>query len=497
MKLAFHIPFYMSSPEEAALPRLLGIIIGVILFCIPLIFPSPAGMPDEAWRVTAVVFLMATWWMTEAIPIAATALVPLVLFPLLNVASINETAAPYANPLVYMMLGGFMIGLAMQRCNLHRRIALAVLTIAGRKPDRLVGGFMLATALLSMWVSNTATAAMMLPIGLSVVALLQQDENLQSRGKAATNLPIALMLGVAFGAGIGGMGTLIGTPPNAVLAGFLAEHSEIEIGFAEWMLLGIPTSMILLVIAWIVLVKLVFPVGSEDLVGVRSLIQQERDALGTVKTAEKRVAMIFAFAAICWTCRPFLMDIFPDLALSDAGIAMTAALLLFLIPEDRNLQVSLLDWSSTRDLPWNVMVLIGGGLSLGMMVQTSGLADWVGAMLANLDALPLFAIALLGATMALLVSHVTSNTATAATLVPLSISLAATLGAPPLMLAIPVVMACSCAFMMPVATPPNAIVYASNVFTVPQMAKAGAVIAIIALPLITLITFTLGQWIFG
>ncbi|NCC22643.1 MAG: DASS family sodium-coupled anion symporter [Alphaproteobacteria bacterium] len=499
MSLLDSSPVEQDQPVEAALPRLFGIGLGIVLFLIPLITPAPAGMPLEAWRVTAVVLLMATWWMTEAIPIAATALVPLVLFPLLGVASIKETAAPFADPIVYMMLGGFMIGLAMQRSNLHRRIALNVLRVAGRKPHMLVGGFMFATALLSMWISNTATAAMMLPIGMSVVGLLKQDENLQARGKAAENLPVALLLGIAFGAGIGGIGTLIGTPPNAVLAGFIAQHADLEVTFVDWMKLGIPTSLILLFLSWIVLTKIVFPVGTEDLVGARRLINTEKEALGNMKPAEKRVGIIFLCTALAWMLRPLIADVLPaGIELTDAGIAMVAAIALFLTPEHRiNHERKLLDWGSTRDLPWNVMVLIGGGLALGSVVQSSGLAGWVGDMFANLDGLPVPALAMLGAVFAMGVSHVTSNTATAATLVPLSVSIALTVGAPPMMMAIPVAMACSCAFMMPVATPPNAIVFASGILTVGQMAKAGAVLGLISLVVIALMVFTVGQWVFG
>jgi sodium-dependent dicarboxylate transporter 2/3/5 len=487
----------LDKNKQEHLPRILELLLGAFLFIIPLLLPAPAGMPVEAWRVMAVFLLMATWWMTEAIPTAATALVPLAAFPLLGVATIEEAAAPYANPLVYMMLGGFMIGLAMQKSNLHRRIALSVLKVSGHRPDTLVGGFMLATAVLSMWVSNTATAAMMMPIGMSVIGLLDNDENLQSRGKDAKNLPVSLLLGIAFGAGIGGIGTLIGTPPNAVLAGFLSDHTSIEIGFAQWMLIGVPTSIILLFAAWIILTKIVFPAGSGRLTGVRSLLKAERKALGKISTAEKRVAIVFLLAAISWTTRPLLIDIFPDLAITDAGIAMIAALALFITPEDHRYHTCLLDWASTRDLPWNVMVLIGGGLSLGAMVQSSGLAEWVGGMLANLDTYPVIVIAMSASLLAMLVSHITSNTATAATMVPLSVSLAATIGAEPLMLAVPVAMACSCAFMMPVATPPNAIVFGSDMLRVSQMARSGALIGLVALPVIALMTFTLGKWIFG
>ncbi len=483
-------------PDDIALPRLFGIGLGCTIFLLFMIIPPPQGMPVEAWRVAAIVLLMAVWWMTEAIPIAATALVPMVAFPLLDVAPINDVAAPYAHPLVYMMLGGFMIGLAMESSNLHRRIALNVLTVAGRKPAHLVGGFMLATALLSMWISNTATAAMMLPIGMSVIGLLREDENLQTRARDARNLPVALLLGIAYSASLGGMATLIGTPPNAVLAGFVADHGGIQIGFAQWMILGVPLSMTLLVLSWLVLTKLAFPVGHEDLVGVRRLISEEKEKLGRMRKAEKRVAVIFLATALAWTARPFIEKLVPGSGLTDAGIAMAAALALFLVPKGGLKHRSLLEWGATRNLPWNVMVLIGGGLSLGAMVQGSGLADWVGNIFVNLDTLPLPALAVLGAILAMLVSHVTSNTATAATLVPLSVSVAASVAAPPLTLAIPVVLACSCALMIPVATPPNAIVYASGHLRVAQMAKAGAIIAALSLIIITVAVLTLAPLIF-
>ncbi len=485
----------LTKPE---LRRIISIIVGIVVFIIPLVISAPAGMPEEAWRVTGVMLLMAIWWVTEAIPIAATALVPLALFPLIGVAGINEVASPYANPLVYMMMGGFMIGLAMQRSNLHRRIALGVLKVAGKRPDSLVGGFMLATAIISMWVSNTATAAMMMPIGMSVIGLLQHDKDLQKNESEAKSLPVALLLGIAFGSGIGGLGTLVGTPPNAVLAGFINEHTDIEITFTSWVMLGMPTAIILLAISWIVLTRIAFKVGRTELAGVSRLLISESEALGDFSTAEKRVASIFFLTAAAWTLRPLFADYLPDsVRLTDAGIAMIAALALFIAPEDRRYHGRLLDWASTRDLPWNVMVLIGGGLSLGTMVQDSGLAGWVGEMLANLEALPLILIATLAALLAMAVSHVTSNTATASTIIPLSVSLAAMLGAPPLMLAIPVAMACSCSFMMPVATPPNAIVYGSGLITVGQMARAGALVGLASLAVITLMTFTIGRMIFG
>jgi sodium-dependent dicarboxylate transporter 2/3/5 len=460
-----------------------------------LLQPAPAGMSDAAWATTALVVFMAMLWLTEAMPIAATALAPLALGPLLGLGSVSTLAAPYASSLVFLLLGGFAIGLAMERCGLHRRLALLVLGACGARADFVVGGIMLATAVLSMWISNTATAAMMVPIGLSIITLLQADAASARGGPNATDdaargetggdvdgaLTVPMLLGVAFAANIGGMATLIGTPPNAVLAGYMARTHAIDIGFAQWMAVGLPVATLLLALCWLVLTRLSWRLDRVRIAGVAALVTRERARLGEISAGEVRFAVVFGLTVLGWLFRPWLDAAAPGMAISDAGIAVIAAMALFVLPEDTARGRFLLDWPATRDLPWGVLLLVGGGLSLGGLIQTQGLADYIGQLLSGVSTWPLpLSIALVSlATM--MVSHVASNTATAAALTPVAAALALTIGAGPLSLALPLALAASCAFMMPVATPPNAIAHGTGLVTTAQMARAGAVISVLAL----------------
>lgn len=496
----------MPAPNEAVPPlpgwvKPTGLFAGLAVFALLLALPAPDGLPVAGWRVVAVVALMAVWWVSEALPIAVTALVPLAVLPLLGVAEIGSVAAPYANPLVFLLLGGFMLGLALQRNNLHRRLALYILRSAGGRADRLIAGFMAATALLSMWISNTATAAMMVPIGLSVILLVedsrQRGDDAPTLTQGDRNLPVALLLGIAFAANIGGTGTLIGTPPNALLAGYMAETHGIRIGFAQWMLIGVPVAAALLAVCWAVLTRLVYPVRSACLDGVGVLLGRERVKLGGMTVAEKRVAAIFAVTAAAWLARPLLDRLLPGAALSDAGIAMLATLALFVVPAGGGRPGALLDWPATRDLPWAVLLLIGGGLSLGTAIDGSGLAGWIGAAMTGLAAWPLVVAIAAAALAAMLASHVTSNTATAAALVPVVSAIALSIGAAPLQLAVPVVLAASCALMLPVATPPNAIVAGTGHLGAVQMARGGAVVSVAALAVIVLVGLVLVDPVLG
>lgn len=496
----------MPAPNDAVppLPRWVkpaGLVAGLALFALLLALPAPDGLPPAAWRVVAVVGLMAVWWVSEALPIAITALVPLAALPLLGVAEIGAVAAPYANPLIFLLLGGFMLGLALQRSNLHRRLALAILRTAGGRGDRLIAGFMVATALLSMWISNTATAAMMVPIGLSVIALVQDSRQALTTPAALTegdrHLAVALLLGIAFAANIGGTGTLIGTPPNALLAGYMAETHGVEIGFAQWMLLGVPVAAILLGLCWLVLTGLVYPVRSACLDGVTVLLGRERVKLGAMTAPEKRVAAIFLLTALAWLFRPVVQGWMPGAPLSDAGIAVLAILALFVVPAGGGRPGALLDWPATRDLPWNVLLLIGGGLSLGAAIDGSGLSRWIGDSLTGLAAWPFAATILAVALIAMLASHVTSNTAAAAALVPVVASIALSIGQAPLQLAVPAVLAASCALMLPVATPPNAIIAGTGHVSALQMARGGAVVSGAALLVIALVGLVLVEPVLG
>lgn len=483
-----------APPPSAPLRARLGLPLGPLLAAALLLAPPPAGLEPAGWRAAAVGLWMAAWWVTEAIPVPATALLPLALFPLLGVAPVGDAAAPYANPLIFLFMGGFLLALAMQRWELHRRIALTVVSVTGTRPRGLVWGFMLATAVLSMWVSNTATAVMMLPIGLSVVELVRGGE---VEGPVRSNFGVALMLGIAYAASVGGFATLIGTPPNALLAGFLRESYGVELGFAEWMRLGLPVTALLLPVTWLLLTRLVFPVGDAEVPGGRALIRRQLRELGPVKMPEWATMGAFSLAVLLWVFRPALEARVPGLALSDAGVAVGAALLLFAFPVDLRRGIFVLDWEWARRLPWEVLVLFGGGLSLADALQETGLAAWIGERMAGLGALPTPVVLLLVLLVVVTLSELASNTATAAAFLPVVASLAVGIGEDPRLLAVPTALAASCAFMMPVATPPNAIVYGSGHVTVPQMARAGIWLNLICTAVLLGAAYLLLPWALG
>jgi sodium-dependent dicarboxylate transporter 2/3/5 len=427
---------------------------------------------------------MAVWWMTEAIPIPATALLPLVLFPVLGIADERAAAAPYANPLIFLFLGGFLIAIAMERWQLHRRLALNIIRILGTRPHALVAGFTVAGAFLSMWVSNTATTLMMLPIGLSVVALVRKDDDSRD-----TNFAINLMLVIAYSSSIGGMATLIGTPPNAFFAGFMLETYDREIGFVEWMGFALPIVLVALPLMYVVLTRLIYPITIKEIPGGRDFILEQLREIGAMKQPEISVALVFAATAVLWITRPLLQTYVPGL--TDPGVAMTMALLLFLIPADVRQGQFLLDWEDAKNVPWGVLLLFGGGLSLAAAIDNTGLATWLGERMTLLADWPLLLIIVAVTGVIVLLTELTSNTATAAAFLPIAASVSVGLGYDPAMLAIPAVLAASCAFMLPVATPPNAIIYGSSFVTIPQMARAGMALNVIFTILISLATYLL------
>ncbi len=458
----------------------IGLIAGLAASLTVLVIPPPEGLAPEAWAALAVALLMAIWWTTEAIPISATALLPLALFPLLGIMPMRDAAAPYANPLVYLFLGGFLIAAAMQRWDLHRRIALNIAVRTGTSPSRLVAGFMLATAFLSMWISNTATAMMMLPIALSVIAVVTGEK--EGAVPAHTAFGTSLLLGIAYAASIGGMGTLVGTPPNAFLSGFFSETYGIEIGFAQWMLVAMPVVFVLLPLCWFVLTKLVYrapaPAGQED---GHAVLAAARDALGSPTSAEWRIGIVFAAVAVLWMSRPLLSSV-PGLSgLSDPGIAIAAGILLFVIPAGAvSPKRNLLVWDDTRKVPWGVLILFGGGLSLASAISKTGLAAWLGTQLGDASVLPPVLFILLIAAVVILLTEITSNLATTAAFLPVIAAVADGAGLAPLSLAVPAAMAASCAFMLPVATPPNAIVFGSERLTIRDMMRAGIYMNLLA-----------------
>lgn len=471
----------------------IGLYLGLFLFILLWILPAPEGLSDAAWKTAAVATLMAIWWISEALPIAATALIPIVLFPFLQVGTIGEATAPYANPLIFLFMGGFIIALAMQRWNLHKRIALNIVSIVGVKPSSIIIGFIIASAFLSMWVSNTATALMMLPIAISV---LQFAESRRDNGPApVTNFEIVLVLSIAYACNIGGIGTLIGTPPNALMAAFILENYGVEISFAQWMLVGVPLVLIMLPIMYLLLSRFIFPIRIKELPGGREVILKQLRELGSMSRPEFRVAIVFASTALLWITRPLLVPFFPGL--SDAGIAITAGIVLFIIPNGDKKGGKLLLWSTLKDLPWGILILFGGGLSLASAISSSGLAAWIGKGVSGLGALPILLLILVVILVVIFLTEITSNTATAAAFLPILASSAIGIGQDPMLFVIPATIAASCAFMLPVATPPNAIIYGSGKVTIPQMAKAGIWLNIIVSMLLILAVYTLFIYVFG
>jgi len=479
-----------SEPGKST-GQMVGLALGPAAFFALLLMPVPAGLEPAAWRVAAVAALLAIFWLAEAIPVAATALLPIALFPVLGIADVTAASAPYANPIVFLFLGGFLIAQAIERWNLHRRIALNVLLSVGSREDLQIGGFMLATAGLSMWVSNTATAVMMFPVALSIVP---RDSNnridASRRGFAA-----ALLLSVAYAANIGGVATLIGTPPNAFLRGFMEETYGIEIGFAQWMLVGLPVTVVMLFACWILLTRFLHPVSTRELPGAREKLRKTLADMGPASIMEKRVAVVFAVTAISWIARPVLNDALPALQLSDTSIAIGGALLLFLVPTGHG--GALLSWEYAERLPWGVLLLFGGGLSLAAAVSDSGLAQWIGDSLTGLSSWPVLLIVVVVTLLIIFLTELTSNIATAATFLPLVAAIATALGQPPLLLAIPAAVAASYAFMMPVATPPNAIVYSSGAISMAEMVRAGLYLNLIGAFAIVAIVYLLMNAVFG
>ncbi len=462
----------------------LGLGLGPAVFAAFLLIPQPEGMSPEAWRVAGIGLWMAIWWISEATTVYATALLPIALFPFFGVSGIKQAVTPYANPLIFLFLGGFLIAQAMQRWNLHKRIALGLLGLTGTGSRRLIGGFMLACALLSMWVSNTATAVMMMPIGLSVASLLATRGD---GGGETASFRTALFLGIAYGCSLGGIATLIGTPPNALLAAYLADNHGIQIGFAQWMMAGVPLSALLLVLTWLLLTRVLFRVPDSPVHGAEDVIARELAAMGPLSRGEKLAGAVFVLTALLWVSRPFLSGLFPGLNLSDAGIAVAMAVLLFVLPVDLKRRVFALNWEQAVRIPWGVLILFGGGLSLAGAIGATGLAEWLGGALSGFAAWPGWMVLTLTVAVIVFLTELTSNTATTAAFLPLLAAISLQMGETAAYLAVPAALAASCAFMMPVATPPNAIVYGSGCVTIPQMARTGIYLNILCIVLITVL----------
>lgn len=468
----------------------MGFVAGLALATMMLLSAPPEAMTPAAWRVAAVAALMATWWVTEALPIAATALVPLVLFPSLGIAALGATASPYANPVIYLFLGGFLLAAALQRVTLHQRLALGIIAAVGTRPDRLVLGFIVATAAISMWVSNTATVVMLLPIATPVLELVRsaavrEEAAAAMSDSAAHDFEVALLLGIAYAASIGGIGTIVGTPPNALLAGFMAETFGTPIGFGRWMLVGVPIVAVGIPITWLLLTRVVYRVRPDPMPAAAMIVESQRAAMGRIRREEWIVGAVVGLAALGWIGQPVIARTLPGL--TEPAIGIAAALLLFILPADDRRPV--LDASALERVPWGVLVLFGGGLSLAAAIQDSGLAAWLGESLSALRAYPLLAVMLIVATVVVFLSELTSNTATAAAFIPLAAALAHGIGAEPVGLVVTTAIAASLGFMMPVGTPPNALVFGTGRVRIGEMVRAGVLLNLVMIAVVVLICY--------
>ncbi|QZY27889.1 SLC13 family permease [Nocardioides coralli] len=508
------------SPQATWAFRGLGIGLAVLVY----LLLGGADLSQDGRFVAAIGTLMAVWWMSEAIPLSATALIPIVTLPTFTELTIDDATLPYADPIVFLFLGGFLIAIAMQKWNLHRRIALLTLRRVGTHPRRIILGMMIATAFVSMWVSNTATTLMMLPIALSVLTLvIENSRTTAGAGMDAADLKerlaghetirdvvddpgvrvfgVALLLSIAWSASIGGLGTLLGSPPNAIVAGYIGSELGRDVGFAQWMMLGLPIVVVFIGIAWLLITRVMYRFDLDSIPGGRELIDDQISELGPMSQGERVVLTVFAVAAFLWIVPGVLSNIgalgeaAPWLgALDDTVIAIGAGLAMFLIPGDKQGRMTL-EWTDAEEgLPWGVLLLFGGGLSLAGAVAGTGLDEWFGTQVEGLGALPIVLLLACVVTIVLLLTEITSNTATAATFIPVLGGVAVGIGVDPTTLLIPAALAATCAFMLPVGTPPNAIVFGSGAVRISEMARGGAVLNVVGVLLITLFTVAIGPF---
>jgi len=515
-----------SAHEPFGFRRLVGFAGGLLLFLVILVAPPPAGMSPQAQKMAAVVALMAAWWITEATHISVTALIPLAAYPLLGIMPSTEVAPHYANHLIFLYVGGFVIALAMEKWNLHRRVALATIAKVGTRPRRLVLGFMIATAMLSMWVSNTATTMMMLPVAMAVVLQVAEAARIDGRREEDTPERVktvfgrVLLLGVAYSASIGGIGTIVGTPTNVAFLGFAAErfpHLK-PISFLDWCLVAVPVVAVFLPLAWLYLCRFggELSLGRIEFTATATVIDEERRKLGPMSAPEKTVLAVSAVTALLWIFRqpirigevtiPGWSALFPEARfLHDATVAVTAAVVLCLLPVNRaggmawrgRWERFIMDWRTIEQgLPWGIVFLFGGGFALAAGMEQSGLAAWFGQGLANLAGTPVWVIFPAACLLAVLLTEMTSNVATVLMIAPVLAEAAVEFGVHPYLLLFPATLMASFAFMLPVATPPNAVVFSSGWITVPAMFKAGVALDALALVIVPAIVYVLGSMVF-
>jgi sodium-dependent dicarboxylate transporter 2/3/5 len=471
--------------------RMFGFFLGPMLGLLLFMMPAPQELTGATWHTAAVAVWMVVWWISEAAPLAATALLPVVFFPVFGVMTLKDTLVPYANPVVFLFLGGFILAAAMQKTGLHRRIALWIVRLVGMRPDRLVLGFMTATAFLSLWVSATVAVAMMLPMALSLIDLVQREQ--ERPQKSAQNFTTCLMLGITYAASIGGMGTLIGAPSNAFVKGFFSNNYGIEISFLDWMEVGVPVVFTLILAMWLVLAKIVFRFESIGKRATAAVIEAAMQEQGPFSRPEKIVGCVFVLTVIAWVAQGWLASRLPGI--TETGIALAGATALFLIPVNFEENRFVLTWKDAERIPWDVLVLIGGGLTMAGGLETTGLAQWIGTGIASVTAgLPhgvLLALIILAVAVT---TEFMSNIATTTLWVPIVAPLAIGVGENPLLFVVPAALAASCAFVLPVSTANNALVYGTGQFEKRDMIRAGLILDIIAVVVLVALSYALMEY---
>ena len=470
----------LSKPKLKAISLLSGVAISLFLFV-----ANPFNVDATAAKVLAVAGLMITWWVTEALPMPVVALLPLALFPLFKISTMESAAAPYANPVIFLFMGGFMLGLAIEKWNLHRRIALNIIRITGTSGDRIVLGFILSTGLLSMWLSNTATTMMMFPIALSVIHVMK--ENNKGDGNIV-NFSLTIMLAIAYASNIGGIATIIGTPPNVAYVAYIEKKYGYSVDFLRWMLICTPLAIVLLASLYWVMVKWLFPNRIKSDHATRQLIRDELSALGPFSRNEKRVSAIFAATALLWITKDIINTSQEFFKLNDSMIAIIGAIALFICPADGEDADAILGWDDTKKMAWGILLLFGGGISLATGLENAGLMQQLGQWLSQFAGNQ-FILLLIVTIITMFLSEVMSNVAQVIVFAPVVSSLADAIGMNPLMLGIAMTLAASCASMLPMGTPPNAIVFASGHIKLKDMTKAGFVMNIVSVILITLFSW--------
>ena len=470
--------------DSAIKTKNIGLVSGPLSFILVILFFHPEGLTLQANAIIASTVWIAIWWITEAIPISVTALLPIILFPLTGGLELSETTASYGHKYVFLYLGGFIIAIAMQKWNLHKRIALNIISFIGTNVIKIILGFMVATAFLSMWISNTATAVMMLPIAMAIVDQLKDNpDTIENENKIFGK---ALMLGIAYSASIGGISTLIGTPPNLILAGVVEETFGYEITFSTWFKFGFPISLILLFLCWKYLTGIAFKFEQKSFPGGIKEIKKQLQKIGTISYEEKLVALIFTLTAIAWVTRDILKLIIP--VIDDTIIVMISALIIFLLPTNDKKR-RLINWEEASKLPWGILLLFGGGMALASGFKESGLALWIGTQMTLLDGINLFLLVFVLIASVNFLTEITSNLATTAMLLPILYPMAMTIDVHPFILMVSAAVAASCAFMLPVATPPNAVVFGSGYLRIPDMVRVGIWMNVLSIILLSVFVY--------